>query len=76
MAKILGDRVHSRGVDGLAEGSGTVALAPVRIEASPPDSFDVDREPLIAGVMRSIAQIGSKETKAIAKFVAGLKDGE
>jgi hypothetical protein len=34
----------------------------------------VDREQLLAEVMKTVARIGAKETKALARFVAGLKE--
>jgi hypothetical protein len=72
--KILGGWPHSRSGEGLFDTKGCVALACIPIKPQPPDSFDVDREPLINEVMKTFARIGAKETKAIAKFVAGLKE--
>jgi hypothetical protein len=72
--KILDGWPHSRGGEGLANESGTVALACIPIKPQPPDSFDVDRDPLIAEVMKTIARIGAEQTKAIASFVAGLNE--
>ena len=54
-------------------GNGTVALSSIPIKARPPASFEVDRDQLITEVMKSIARIGPKETRAIANFVAGRK---
>lgn len=72
--KVVGSWAHSRAVEGLFDDKGCVALACIPIKAQPPESFDVDRDQLIAEVMKTIARIGAKETKAIAKFVAGLKE--
>jgi hypothetical protein len=72
--RILGGWAHSRGGEGLAYERGTVALACIPIKAQPPESFDVDREPLVTEVMKTFARIGVEETKAIASFVAGLKE--
>ena len=55
---------------------GSIALACIPIKAQPPESFDVDRDDLVAEVMKAIAPIGAEQTKAIAKFVAGLKESE
>jgi hypothetical protein len=76
ISEILGGWSHSRGADGLVEFRGTIALACIPIKPQPLDSFDVDREPVIAEVAKTFARIGAKETKAIAKFVAGLKQPE
>jgi hypothetical protein len=72
--KIIGGWAHSRGGEGLVDGSGTVALGCIPIKAQPPESFDVDREHLITEVMKTIARIGPDQTTAIASFVAGLKE--
>lgn len=69
VGKILGDWPLSR------SGS-TVILARIPIKAQPPESFDVDRDPLIAEVKKTIARIGAEETEAIVKFVASLKGSE
>lgn len=53
-----------------------VAPACVPIKAQRPESFDVDRDPLIAEVTKTIARIGAEQTKAIANFVAGLKGSD
>jgi hypothetical protein len=66
---ILGSWPHSRA-------GSTVTLACIPIKAKLPDSFDVDRDPLIAEVVKTIARIGAEETKAIADFVAGLRESE
>lgn len=73
LSRILGDSAHSRGED-LGEESGLVALACIPIKAQPPESFDVDRDPLIADVIKTFARIGAEQTKAIASFVAGLDE--
>ncbi len=70
---ILGGWAHSRGAAGAGAEKGVVALACIPIKAQPPQSFDVDRDPLIAEVAKTVARIGSEQTKVIAKFVAGLK---
>jgi hypothetical protein len=70
---ILGGWPYSRGGEGLVDEKGTVALARIPIKAEPPESFDVDREQLVAEVTEIIGRIGAKQVKAIAKFVAGLK---
>jgi hypothetical protein len=69
--KILDGWPHSRGGEGLVAGSGDVALACIPIKAQPTESLDVDREQLIAEVMKTIARIGAEQTKAIASFAAG-----
>jgi hypothetical protein len=71
---ILGGWPHSHGDKGLVELGGSVALASIPIKAQPPESFDVDRDPLIAHVKKTVSRIGAKQTKAIARFVAGLKE--
>ena len=73
---ILGGWPHSRSGEGLFDERGMVALACFPIKAQPPESFDVDRDPLIAEVMKTIARIGVEETKAIVNFVASLKESE
>lgn len=73
---ILGGWPHSRSGEGLVKEKGSVALACIPIKAQPPDSFDVDRDQLIAAVMKTIARIGAEETEAIVKFVASLKGSE
>ncbi len=55
---------------------GTVVLACIPIKAQPPESFDVDRDQLLAEVMKTIARIGAEQTKAIASFAAGLKESD
>jgi hypothetical protein len=72
--KVVGSWADSRSGEGLVYDTGTIALARIPIKAQPPKSFDVDRDQLIAEVMKIIARIGTKETKAIAKLVAGLKE--
>lgn len=74
--RILGGWPHSRGTTGLNEERGSVVLAAIPIRARPSKSFDVDRDPLIAEVMKVVARIGPKEIKAIARFVANLKDSD
>jgi hypothetical protein len=74
--EILGGWPHSRGVEGPMQYTNVVTLACIPIKPKPLASFDVDRDPLIAEVMKTFARIGAKETKAIAKFVAGLKEPE
>jgi hypothetical protein len=84
VGNILGGLHHSREDERLfnvpltpfGRDSGTVYLRPIPIKAQPPESFDVDREQLIAEVMKIIARIGAKETKAIAKLVAGLQESD
>lgn len=76
VCKILGGWPHSRAGAGLVEDRGTVALACIPIKAQPPESFDVDREQLITEVMKTIARIGAEQTRAIASFVAGLKESD
>jgi hypothetical protein len=56
------------------EFAGTVALGNILIKSRSPERYVVDRDALIAEVMKPITRIGIKETKAIAKFVAGLKE--
>lgn len=70
---ILGGWAHSRG-EGMDTDTGTVVLACIPIMPQPPESFDVDRDPLIAEVMKTITRIGVEETKAIAKIGAGSKE--
>jgi hypothetical protein len=74
--QILGGWPHSRAGEWLFSDRGAVALACIPIKAQPTEGFDVDREQLIAEVMKTIARIGAKETKAIAKYVAGLKESD
>ena len=52
---------------------GTVFLACIPIKAQPPESFDVDRDPLIEEVTKTFSRIGLEQVKAIASLVAGLK---
>jgi hypothetical protein len=59
---------------GLVEDHRTVVLACIPIKAQPPGSFDVDREPLITEVMKTIAQIGAEQAQGIASVAAGLKE--
>lgn len=73
---ILGGRPHTHSSEWLFVTSGAVALACIPIKPQRPESFDVDRHHLIAEVMKIVARIGVKEIKAIAKFVAGLKEPE
>jgi hypothetical protein len=72
--EILDRKADSRAGEGLVEESASVALARIPIKAEPPETFNVDREPLIAEAVGTIARIGIKQAKAIAKFVAGLKE--
>jgi hypothetical protein len=72
--KILSGRADSRAGEGLVIDRGCVALSSIPIKAQPPESFDVDREQLIADVMNTITRIGADHAKAIASFVAGLKE--
>jgi hypothetical protein len=71
--KILGSWANPRVGEGLFDSRAPIALARIPIKAQPPESFDVDRDQLIAEVMKVIARIGAEETKKIANFVAGLK---
>jgi hypothetical protein len=73
---IMEGLADSRTGEGLVNSRGTIALACIPFKAQPPESFDVDRDPLIAEVMKIITRIGAKQTKAIAKFVAGLKESD
>ena len=73
---ILGGWPHSRGIEGILGVRGMVALACIPIKAQPPDSFDVDRDPLVAEVRKTFARIDANQIKAIASFVAGLKKSE
>jgi hypothetical protein len=74
--EILDGKADSRAGEGLVEESASVALARIPIKPQPPEGFDVAREPLIAQVAKTFARIGVKQTRAIAKFVAGLKESE
>jgi hypothetical protein len=56
--------------------SATVVLKCIPIKPQPPEGFCVDRDPLIEQVKKTVGRIGAKETKAIARFVAGLKEPE
>jgi hypothetical protein len=76
VCEVLGGRVHSRSGEGVVQDSGTVALGCIPIKPEPPESFDVDRDPLIADVVKAFAQIGAREATAIAKFAAGLNEPE
>lgn len=69
---ILGGWHHLPGREAMFAESGTVALARIPIKAQPPESFKVDRDPLIAEVIKTFARIGAEETEAIARFGAGL----
>jgi hypothetical protein len=73
---ILGDLPNSRAGEWFFNGRGTVALACIPIKPQPPESFDVDGDELIAQVMKTITRIGAEEMKAIANFVADLKESE
>jgi hypothetical protein len=73
VCNVLGGWPHSRGVEGVGEERGMVALACIPVKAQPPESFDVDREQLVTEVMKTFARIGAEQTKAIANVVAGLK---
>jgi hypothetical protein len=73
---ILGSWAHSRGGEGITDDRGTVILDCVPIRAQPPETFDVDREPLVAEVVKSVARIGAKQAKAMASFVASLREPE
>jgi hypothetical protein len=61
---------------GLVEDSRTVVLNCIPIKPDPPGSFSVEREPLIAAVKKTFAQIGPKHAKAIASAAARLKKAE
>ncbi len=56
----------------LGEERGCIYLACIPIKPLPPDSFEVDRELLIAEVKKTIQRIGPEQITAIASFVAGL----
>jgi hypothetical protein len=73
---ILRDWPRSPAGVGLIEDNRTVVLACIPIKPQPPDSFDADREPLIAEVMTTIAQIGVEQTRAIASFAARVKESD
>ena len=47
-----------------------MALACIPIKSQPRESFDVDREHLIAAVTNTFAPIGAEQTTAIARFVS------
>lgn len=72
--KILAGWAHSRRGGGVVEERATIALACIPIKAQPLESFDVDRDPLIAEVIKTFARIGADQIKAIASFVAGLDE--
>ena len=74
--KVLGTRETSRWRDRLLIDRGTTPLACIAVRANPPDGFDVDRDQLVSEVMTSVSRIGVPETRAIAAFVAGLKESE
>jgi hypothetical protein len=63
-----------RGGEGLAEETGTVVLASIPIRPQPAESFDVERDQLIAEEMKTMACIGAKEIMPIESFVAALKE--
>lgn len=73
---ILDGKADSRAGEGIIQESGTVALARIPINAQPMTSFKVDREPLVAAAIKTITRIGTRQAKAIAKFVASLKEPE
>ncbi|MHB1424568.1 MAG: hypothetical protein ACYC3I_15465 [Gemmataceae bacterium] len=74
--KVVGSWADSRGGERVDNDRGTVTLSCIPLKPEPPESFDVDRDLLIAEVMKTIARIGAEETKAIATVVAGLKESE
>jgi hypothetical protein len=69
--KILGGWAHSRRGGGLVDDSGMIALACIPIKPEPAGSLDVDRDQLIAEVIKTFARIGAEQTTAIARLVAG-----
>jgi hypothetical protein len=73
---ILGGWPESVGDEGLLGYTNTVDLKCIPIKPDPPGSFDVDSELLVAEVAKTFARIGAKETKAIAEYVAGLKEAK
>jgi hypothetical protein len=74
--KVVGKWADSRAGGGLVIENGSVALALILIRAQPPESFEVESEPLVAELMRTITRLGAKQTNDIAKFVAGLGEGD
>jgi hypothetical protein len=74
VGQLLGGGAHALTDEELFNARGAVALACIPIKTEPPESFDVDREQLIAEVMKTIARIGAEQTTAIANLVAGLKE--
>ena len=74
--EILDGKADSRAGEGLVEESGSVALGRIPIKTHPSQSFTVDREPLVTEAIKTITRLGIKQSKAIARFVAGLKDSE
>ena len=74
--EISGGWPHSRGGDWYFNDRGAVVLACIPIKPHPPESFDVDRDPLVAEVTQTFARITAEQTQAIASFVAGLKKSD
>lgn len=72
--QVVGGWAERRSGAGLVTDRGAVALACIPIKAQPPDSFNVDRDQLIAEVLGPIARIGSEQTTAIANSVSALKE--
>jgi hypothetical protein len=73
---LLGGWPHSHGREGLSQESGTIDLSAIPVKAQPPESFDVDRDALIAEVVKVFARIGAKQVRAIAKLVASLREAD
>jgi hypothetical protein len=72
--KSLGDWPYPGAGVGLVENKRMVALACIPIKAQLAESFDVDRDPLISEVTKTIAHIGAEQIKAIASCGAGVKE--
>ena len=75
---ILGGWPFSRATADLSQrlAKGVLDLPYVRVKAQPADSFDVDRDQLVAEVTKIFTRIGAEQTKAIASLVAGVKEGD
>jgi hypothetical protein len=76
VSTILSGWSLSRAGEGLVDDNGAVALARIPIKPQPTESFNVESDRLVDEVARTVARIGTKQMKAIAKFVAGLKKSD
>lgn len=75
LARILGDRAHSRSGKGLVEDAGTIALARIPLLPEGHTGFEADRDPLTAQIRQAFAAITGGEWEAIAAFCQRSQDG-